>query len=223
MARLVRIALALTLLFSAAIGMALRARAGEAGAFLMLLSGPEGEACPLPCLLGIRPGVSTLDEALAALRAHPLTQGYRQRHQTNFNGATGEIGLQFTGPGPTVYLSGQLGARVIALAVWYSGAAYIPDGPPAASPRVGEMIHLIGAPASVRIDASPAYPNAKAFYYANRMMFEFPLAPAFGLDPRMPIAGIGLGLRPGHLRYTRGGMERDWQGLRSAAGYGVRP
>jgi hypothetical protein len=39
-----------------------------------MFTNPDGSPCTLPCLFGIRPGVTTTKEAVALLRAHPLTQ-----------------------------------------------------------------------------------------------------------------------------------------------------
>src|SRR5258707_6005019 len=39
-------------------------------------SNPDGTPCKRPCLLGVRPGETSYEEALALLRAHPLTQDY---------------------------------------------------------------------------------------------------------------------------------------------------
>ncbi len=40
----------------------------------VLFTNPDGTPCARPCLLGIRPGETSRAEALAILRAHPLTR-----------------------------------------------------------------------------------------------------------------------------------------------------
>ncbi len=43
-----------------------------------LFTNPDGTPCQRPCLFGIRPGQTTLDEAVALLRVHPLTQSLKR-------------------------------------------------------------------------------------------------------------------------------------------------
>lgn len=42
--------------------------------FATWFTNPDYTACQQPCLFGVRPGVSTLDHALAALITHPVTR-----------------------------------------------------------------------------------------------------------------------------------------------------
>src|SRR5215471_5045053 len=39
----------------------------------VLFTNPDGSPCQMPCLFGVRPGVTTLDEGLRILDKHPLT------------------------------------------------------------------------------------------------------------------------------------------------------
>src|SRR5258708_18474538 len=39
-----------------------------------LFTNPDGSACQLPCLFGVRPGEMSVSEALKILHEHPLTQ-----------------------------------------------------------------------------------------------------------------------------------------------------
>src|SRR2546423_1359215 len=39
-----------------------------------LLANPDGSACALPCVLGIRPGITMLRQAASTLRRHPLVR-----------------------------------------------------------------------------------------------------------------------------------------------------
>ncbi len=41
----------------------------------MLFSYPDGSVCENPCLLGIQPGVTTIDQAKDLLDSHPFTKG----------------------------------------------------------------------------------------------------------------------------------------------------
>src|SRR4051812_21567848 len=40
----------------------------------MLFTNPDGSPCERPCLFGIRPGVTKIDEALSILNTHPLIE-----------------------------------------------------------------------------------------------------------------------------------------------------
>src|SRR5260221_2458504 len=42
----------------------------------MLFTNPDGSPCKLPCLFGVRPGETTVEEALRLLVAHPLTHSF---------------------------------------------------------------------------------------------------------------------------------------------------
>jgi len=66
-AALPRLALLLTLLFTACIGL-IRAQPYDDSELRAFLTPPEG--CPVPCFMGIRPGVTTVHEAVAILEAH---------------------------------------------------------------------------------------------------------------------------------------------------------
>jgi len=41
----------------------------------VLFTNPDGSPCQMPCLFGVRPGVTTVDEALQLLDKHALTRG----------------------------------------------------------------------------------------------------------------------------------------------------
>jgi hypothetical protein len=60
-------AILLTLLFAACIGI-IRAQPYDNSDLSAFLTPPEG--CPMPCFMGIRPGVTTVEEAIAILEAH---------------------------------------------------------------------------------------------------------------------------------------------------------
>jgi hypothetical protein len=62
-----RLTLLLTALFTTAV-LVVRARPLDDGVLRALLQPPAD--CPMPCFMGIRPGVSAIDEALAILESH---------------------------------------------------------------------------------------------------------------------------------------------------------
>ncbi|MBN1964240.1 MAG: hypothetical protein JW910_06315 [Anaerolineae bacterium] len=71
-----------------------------------LLNPPEG--CPIPCWAGIRPGVTTLDEALAILAAHPWVGEIAQQasDETANSGTQGSIRWRWNGSQPAPLRTG---------------------------------------------------------------------------------------------------------------------
>jgi hypothetical protein len=45
----------------------------------VLFTNPDGSACKIPCLLGVRTGGMTIGESLQVLEAHPLTRNMQQQ------------------------------------------------------------------------------------------------------------------------------------------------
>src|SRR5262249_50436568 len=43
---------------------------------LALFTKPDGTPCERPCLFGVQPGITSFDQALALLRAHPFTHRF---------------------------------------------------------------------------------------------------------------------------------------------------
>jgi hypothetical protein len=75
MKRLLLWVLILTIFLSGGIALAGQAGIGAPKpAFAQWFTYPDGKPCPMPCLFGIQPGVTNLDETEAILRVHPLTK-----------------------------------------------------------------------------------------------------------------------------------------------------
>ena len=62
---------AFTLLFAACIGL-IRTQSYDDSELRAFLTPPDG--CPMPCFMGIRPGVTTVPQAQTILRAHPWVE-----------------------------------------------------------------------------------------------------------------------------------------------------
>ncbi len=74
MRRLVLISLAaFTTLFAACIGL-IRAQPYDDAEMRALLTPPDG--CPMPCFMGIRPGITRIDEAINILNTHTWVENY---------------------------------------------------------------------------------------------------------------------------------------------------
>src|SRR5713101_8684360 len=50
-----------------------------------LFTNPDGSPCVKPCLFGVRPGETTLDDALKILDRHPLTHSLKQQPYITLN------------------------------------------------------------------------------------------------------------------------------------------
>jgi hypothetical protein len=73
-----------TALIAAGIIVSLRIGQQETVPFSVLFTRPDGSACDKPCLFGIQPGKTRSAEAIAMLRAHPLTQQFTQTGSAPF-------------------------------------------------------------------------------------------------------------------------------------------
>ncbi len=72
-------ALLFTLLFAACIGI-IRAQPYDDSELRAFLTPPSG--CAMPCFMGIRPGVTTADEAIAILEAHEWVSNVNPPYST---------------------------------------------------------------------------------------------------------------------------------------------
>jgi hypothetical protein len=52
---------------------------------MALFTNPDGSPCAQPCLFGVRPGKTTLDDALKILDRHPLTHSLKQQPYVTLN------------------------------------------------------------------------------------------------------------------------------------------
>ncbi len=76
---------ALTLAFSACIGL-IRAQPYDDAELRAFFAPPDG--CPIPCFIGVRPGVTTVEEAMAILEAHEWIAGINRYEATDGRGVT---------------------------------------------------------------------------------------------------------------------------------------
>jgi hypothetical protein len=78
MNQLIRWVLRLVIFFSVAICVVrlLGSRQAANPFFAAIFSNPDGSPCEQPCMFGVRPGKMSESEAVAILKAHPLTRGF---------------------------------------------------------------------------------------------------------------------------------------------------
>jgi hypothetical protein len=77
--KVIRLYLTLISCFGATLGAIRWAGAAQTSALTMLFTNPDGSACHMPCLFGIRPGETTMGRALDMVHVHPLTRNMRQQ------------------------------------------------------------------------------------------------------------------------------------------------
>jgi hypothetical protein len=184
-------------------------------AFQSLLRTAEGLPCAGPCLLGVQPGQTTMENAVAALRRHPYTAGYFQQGRTNFNGASGLVGLEFAGDGPIVYLVGNLGGGVASISLRYR----TPGAPVVGAPLdLAVLLRTFGGPEQVVTETEGA---AKVIYHNGR--FYGQLAGARGvLEGGTVVTLVYLGRDADYVRYVADGRRAAWHGLGSLSAYQAR-
>jgi len=74
--------------------------AQQPSALAEIFTNPDGSPCEMPCMFGVRPGVTTFERALTIFHEHPLTRnlkpptlttGYSESHALVFVGASGGV------------------------------------------------------------------------------------------------------------------------------------
>ncbi|MEP7285437.1 MAG: hypothetical protein ABI947_06690 [Chloroflexota bacterium] len=75
MIRILRLVTVLTATLAALIAIVLAIGATQPSPILPLFTDPDGSACQMPCLFGVRPGVTLYKDAVLLLHSHPLLQG----------------------------------------------------------------------------------------------------------------------------------------------------
>ena len=73
--RLIRVSIALVGIFFGAILVTRLVGGTQPNPIAVLFTNPDGSPCEMPCLLGVHPGATTLDEGVKILDQHPLTHG----------------------------------------------------------------------------------------------------------------------------------------------------
>ena len=76
MRRLVLLSLGLSILFAAATAFTRVLGRPESSLFVGIFTNPDGSPCKPPCMFGIRPGETSINDGIAMLTAHPLTRHF---------------------------------------------------------------------------------------------------------------------------------------------------
>jgi hypothetical protein len=117
---------------------AVRAGSGSAPLRLaVLMANPDGSACTMPCILGIRPGAMTLRQAEVALRRHPLV---RALDELNCAGSSAWCYFQLRDLEISGLVRGDRAGRVANVYLLLTGGQSL---------RLGDFIGALGAPGQI--------------------------------------------------------------------------
>jgi hypothetical protein len=120
---------------------------------LPLITNPDGSACRLPCLFGIRPGETTTVEAVRILSRHPLTRNlFFDEEQMVFSGTDAAVFLDWRG------------AIVTAVGLTLIGPGFNQYARPqrelvaaCSLASLGNVINVVGEPDTIGTTGSSAY------------------------------------------------------------------
>ncbi len=138
MPRLIRLTLLLIVICAAAIFAARLIGSTRPNPLAILFTNPDGTPCQRPCLLGVRPGVTKYEDAVAILRTHPFMQ------QPNQQEVMKPYGVTFISQTMTIDLHrGNAGTNY--LVVTFQSLSYTPS----TFGKIGDMFNLLGEPNSI--------------------------------------------------------------------------
>jgi hypothetical protein len=152
MTRLAYFTLLLVIFLAVTIAVARLVGSSQSSSLVLLFTNPNGTPCQYPCLLGIRPGETAFDDAIALLQLHPfarklLPDEYNNQDYSSFsdgaltvwvirgtNGHVGTIGIAVLTHKAKLGLQTYLGATSRA--------------------SIGELMGLVGVPTSIVFQGS---------------------------------------------------------------------
>ncbi|MCC7207322.1 MAG: hypothetical protein IT323_08450 [Anaerolineae bacterium] len=150
------------------LGVVILARRAEAqSGFALLFTYPDGAPCDGPCLLGVRPGETMLDDAVHTLREHPLTRDMVAVADP------ARDGMLFGGASVGVGLIGDSEGRLALVDILLEPPALLKDRELPPSPldhiRLEAILAALGTPDYVEFTASSAGPMLQAYYQERRL------------------------------------------------------
>jgi len=136
-----------------------------------LLTSPDGSACQMPCILGIRPGHMTLTQAKVTLRLHPYVG---KLDENECNQYIGYCGFRLRG----IHASGMISSTVDGIV---QNVYIFMDDPNAM--HLGDFINVLGMPLAV----VPRFSCCKVDQFISQLT-RFP--PPYGFRFYFPDQGI---------------------------------
>ena len=173
--------------------------------FSALFTYPDGSLCESPCLLGVRPGHTSHEDAIALLRSHPLTRHMRQ--------TTDQSGVDYFG-GESITIS------VAPDVSWITFHDYRPTfhvTPTPVIPRgtLSDVILLFGAPDSVQLSN-----GLYCYHSSSKLIAQYGRTTAQYVDPNAPLLELLISV---HITADRDPIRRPWRGFTVASYYDVSP
>jgi hypothetical protein len=154
--------------------------------FNSLFTHPDGSVCPPPCLFGVKPGQTNIQQAREILSLHPITKDL-----TPPDGISNEY--SYKGAEYSVFVDAQI--RYIILAYntpRRQGAKIIPiEQGPLGRPMLGDFIANFGAPQeSWDVGGNPR--SFAMLYQSARFVPVFKINSFDHVTPDQPLVGIGV-------------------------------
>jgi hypothetical protein len=179
MAYVSRLCLTLIICFTVGLAAIRSIGAAQANPIAILFTNPDGSPCHMPCLFGVRPGDTTIGEAIRALRVHPLTHDMVLL-PVMVGGA--KYGIELRAEGVRIMLSTQEAYSNDGMQVTNINLVPIaksPGGLPEADPRLiramvnatpGQIVLYFGVPDNVNFanDVTATSPHDLIISYPDR-------------------------------------------------------
>jgi hypothetical protein len=220
MRRLAVLALIVTVLLAALVGLTrLISRTNKVTSFALIFTGPNGLPCAQPCMFGIRPGQTTFLDAVALLRAHPLTRDLRvtdsvERRGLVFSGDPFNVGLSCDDEGKLNMVDVQIGA-----------AAPGDQAPPPSvfqSATFADMLLELGSPDYVAFGSATSGSIIESYYQALHLRIAHEARSELRINPNLPLLYVFMYIRSADItpelfpwmgftsasRYTRAALSR---------------
>ena len=144
-----------TLVILAVVGIGVAQAIGDVQpvAFAAIFTNPDGTRCQRPCLLGVRPGITSSKQGFEILQAHPFTRNFEPDITRGL----------FTGPGLSVILfTGEDGVVTRIDLIRTDKVLPAPDWA-----ALGDVLAIFGVPDRVGVDEE----FTRSYYVAEQVMF----------------------------------------------------
>jgi hypothetical protein len=138
----------LTTLFSG--GIALTSALGKTApppAFAQWFTYPDGSPCPMPCLFGIRPGITKWDEAYPLLKSHPLLMINSLKNQSGTTIVTKSFDVAIKGNADQIYSMRIINNKSDVVNIFYVYLYGLDD----THVTMADVLILFGSPQSITV------------------------------------------------------------------------
>ncbi len=206
---ILRVAVALLLLFSVLVGGAQAIGAArpnpKQSVAALLLTTPDGNICPQPCLLGIRPGLTTFEQAIALVQRHPAISTVDTR-----SSLINYWVMVIVGNRMTVTLN-DASATLLSPNIASNGLLTLINPTPPLLLR--DVIAVLGAPEAVYLDFHNKYSTFWLIYKGSQIIVEVTEMHAMHDDERLRMEAPVVALRLSGRGLLVSGQKVRWRGF----------